>query len=268
MKKKEKKKLKRKGVSFYLLSAFALLCLMGCNASPKGSEGGETAAAPQGEAVETSSGSEEKKDVFMAAPLIETDGEGLIALGQCPQSDKHLKVELKDDNTVAEISYDGRLLQTVEDKEDALVAAGGDIAVRFLDANFDGFTDIFIGPGESRTYSTLLVWNAARERFERIGTLGEPALQGFMLEPATQSVYEGGSASYCLFIVTRSVWDGGQLKTKEQLFCVSDPQQYAANDVSDKFSLRNDKGNEIQATSLLGELPGNWKNVVTIYGVE
>ena len=89
-----------------------------------------------------------------------------------------------------------------------------------------------------------------------------------MLEPGTKSVYEGGSASYCLFVVTRSAWDVGELKTKEKLFCVSDPSQYAANDVSDKFSLRDDNDGEEMATRLANELPGNWKNVVAIYGLE
>lgn len=268
MKKKEMKMPKRNRASVGLLAALALLCLMGCNASPKASEvgGSETIADAQEEVAAPSV--EDVKDVFMAAPKIETDGEGLIALGQCPQTDKHLKVVLADDNTKAEIYYDGKLLQTVEDQEGALVAAGGDIPVRFMDANFDGLTDIFIGPGESRTYSTLLVWNSASEKFERIGTLGEPSLQGFMLEPGTKSVYEGGSASYCLFVVTRSAWDGGELKTKEKLFCVSDPSQYAANDVSDKFSLRDDNDGEEMATRLANELPGNWKNVVAIYGLE
>ena len=108
MKKKEMKMPKRNCASVGLLAALALLGLMGCNASPKASEGGgsETIADAQ-EKVEAPS-FENAKDVFMAAPKIETDGEGLIALGQCPQTDKHLKVVLADDNTKAEIYYDGK----------------------------------------------------------------------------------------------------------------------------------------------------------------
>ena len=264
MKMKDKTQMKRKCASTNLLAACALLFLMGCNSfSPK--QAPSPVEEGEGEATETVA---EEEEAYMAAPKIETDGEGLIVLGQCPQTDKHLTVTLSEDNAKAEISYDGELMQTVEDKEGALVAAGGDIPVRFMDANFDGLTDIFIGPGESRTYSTLLVWDAAHKEFVRIGKLSEPTLQGFMLEPATKSVYEGGSGSYCLFVVTRSTWEGGSLKVKERLLSVSDPTQYGANDVSDKYSLRDENDKEVQATRIATELPGNWKNVIEIYGIE
>ncbi|MBR5655078.1 MAG: hypothetical protein IKW98_00115 [Prevotella sp.] len=269
MKKNKMESWKWKGASVHLLAVFVLLFLMGCNSSPNPSKGTEAASDSTAKVVETDevSGTNEE-EAYMAAPKIETDGQGLITLGQCPMTDKHLEVKLSEDNDKADIYYDGKLIQTVEDKEGSLVAAGGDIPVRFLDANFDGMTDIFIGPGESRTYSTLLIWNPACEEFVRIGSLGEPSLQGFILEPGTKSIYEGGSGSYCLFVMTRSVWDGGNLKEKEKLLCVSDPTQYKANEVSGKYSLRDDKDKEIQATEILTELPRSWTNIVNIYGLE
>ena len=269
MKKNKMETWKRKGASIHLLAAMVLLFLMGCYSSPNSSKGTEAAADSTAKVVETdeASGTNEK-EAYMAAPKIETDGEGLITLGQFPMTNKHLEVKLSEDHEKADIYYDGKLIQTVEDNEGSLVAAGGDIPVRFLDANFDGKTDIFIGPGESRTYSTLLIWDSAREEFVRIGKLGEPSLQGFILEPGTKSVYEGGSGSYCLFVMTRSVWDGGTLKVKEKLLCVSDPTQFKANEVSGKYSLRDDNDKEIQATEILTELPRSWTHIVNIYGLE
>ena len=204
---------------------------------------------------------------YMKAPEVKADANGLIALADCPTTNEHLSVSVNDDHTEAVISYDGKTLQTVED-EDALVAAGGDVAIHYLDANFDGFIDIFLGPGESRTYSTLLLWNAESEQFIRIGTLGEPTLQGFMLEPATKSVIEGGSGSASSFYITRSLWDGQKLEQKEQLVVITMPSEYEANNVSAAFTLRDANEKEIASTSESKTLPGSWPGIVAKYQLE
>ena len=251
------------------LLALSTLMLMSCQSSPQqAKENATEASASEKQEVTENVAEESAASMYMMAPEIETDGAGLITLAQCPQTDEHLKVVLKDDNAKAEIYYDGELMQTIVDSEGTLVAAGGEIPVRFLDANFDGQVDIFIGPGESRTYSTLLVWNADKKEFVRIGKLGEPSLQGFMLEPATKSLYEGGSASWCMFIVTRSEWDGVSMKVKEKLYCISDPTQYESNGSSGKYSLRDENDDERQATEIVTELPGSWPKVVEIYDME
>ena len=184
---------------------------------------------------ETSQSSEEEQGV--TAPKIEADASGLIGLDQCPTTNDRLRVEVSEEMDSAIIYLDNELLQTITDPDGGLVAAGGEPPIFFLDANFDGFADIFIGPGESRTYSTLLVWEPSKKQFRRIGKLSEPSLQNFLLCPETKSVFEGGSDSWCSFSFSRSEWENGNLKVLENITLVNDPEQYGENHVSDKYTL-------------------------------
>lgn len=274
---KEKKRIEmtRSILRACVLSVFGMTFLMGCGQKSASTASAAATGQAAGAAEEVGKNDNTSAntpgaddDIYMKAPHIETDGEGLIVLEQCPTKDAHLTVKLSEDNTKAEIFYDGSLIQTIGGGDDALVAAGGDIPVYFMDANFDGLTDIFIGPGASRTYSTLLVWNPAKEEFVRVGSLGEPSLQGFTLEPATESAFEGGSGSYCMFVATRSKWDSGQLKPVESMTIITDPTQYEANQVSNKYTIRDDQDNVKQSTDISSELPKSWQNVVKIYDVE
>lgn len=246
--------------------AFCLPLLMSC-------QNKQTAATPDQTAVADTVSSTVPEpaatadETYMKAPEVKADANGLIALADCPTTDEHLSVSVNEDKTEAVVSYDGKTLQTIKD-EDMLVAAGGDVAIHYLDANFDGFIDIFLGPGESRTYSTLLLWNADSKQFSRIGTLGEPTLQGFMLEPATKSVIEGGSGSASSFYITRSQWSGQKLEQKEQLVVITMPSEYEANNVSAAFTLRDANEKEITSASESKTLPGSWPGIVAKYELE
>ena len=130
----------------------------------------------------------DKEEPKAAVAFDESD---LMSLDQFPTVDEQLSVEVSPDFMEAVISCDGEKLQTISD-EDGLISMGEEVApVHFLDANFDGHTDIFIEVGESRTYSTLLLWNTEEQQFHRVGTLGSPDLQGFKLCPAEKKVIEG-----------------------------------------------------------------------------
>lgn len=201
----------------------------------------------------------------MTAPEINPNAAGLITLSQCPTTDKHLSVKLSEDNDEAVICYDGKELQTISDKEGGLVAAGGEVPIYFMDANFDGFTDIFIGPGESRTYSTLLLWNNEKQEFERVGTLSEPTLQGFMLCPESKCVFEGGSSSAFAFDITLSTWEGNKLKKSEHLTVVSGPEAYGNNGVSNKYTLKGTDNSVTVSTDDISRLPELWQKAVEIY---
>ena len=198
----------------------------------------------------------------MSAPQVAADESGLIALGQCPVTDPHLTVTVSDDYTSATICYDGKELQTIAD-EDGL--ATDDAPVHFLDANFDGLTDIFIGMGESRTYSTLLLWDPEKQQFVRVGTLGSPCLQGFMLHPETKSVIEGGSNSFCEFEVTRSLWEGNQLQQQEDLIIIYGAENYAMNGVQHKFTLKDPEGQALYSTETVEDLPELWTAIARVY---
>ena len=135
-----------------------------------------------------------------------------------------------------------------------------------MDANFDGYVDIFIGPGESRTYSALLIWDATAKQFKRVGSLGDPSFQNVMLYPSEQFVFEGGSNSWCCDYFTRSIWEGGKLKTMEELYIVNDPEQYGEYEVENKYTLRDNQQKAILSTDDISKLPATWKSVLEKYG--
>ena len=231
--------------------------------SPKGQEQAQENATEA--AAEATS---QKTEESMKAPQIQLDESGLIRLSQCPTTYDKLEVSVSEDNTTVTISYDGQQIQTISDSEDGLVATGDKAPIHFMDANFDGFVDIFIGPGESRTYSTLLIWDAEAKQFKRVGKLGDPALQNFMLYPSKKYVFDGGSSSWCSDFFTRSIWDGDKLKTTEELIVVNDAEQYGEYEVSSKYTLRDDKQEETLSTDDISELPASWKSVLVKYGSE
>lgn len=198
----------------------------------------------------------------MTAPQVEADENGLVWLGDCPETDPHLAVKVSDDFTTATISYDGQEIQTITD-EDGL--ATDDAPVWYLDANFDGFTDIFIGMGAPRTYSALLLWDPEKQQFVRVGTLGSPTLQGFLLHPETRSVVEGGSSSFCEMDVTRSLWEGIELKPQEALTMIFGEENYAENHVEHMFTLKDPEGQVLYSTETVEDLPELWTVIARAY---
>ena len=214
------------------------------------------------------SDSQEEKNADMKAPQIKADEAGLIGLSQCPQEFGSLNVTFNEDKTEAKIYKDGQLLQTITDEDGGLVAAGGDVPVYFMDANFDGWVDIFAGPGESRTYSTILLWDPAAEQFVRVGKLGTPSLQNIILCPEEKTIYEGGSNSWCSSSFTRDSWQGHQLVEDVELTIVTDAEQYGENGVTHRYTLRDSEQKEMQSTDDISQLPAAWANVLKKLGME
>ena len=198
----------------------------------------------------------------MKVPMIETDANGIITLAQCPTEYEGLKVEVSDDVSKATIYRGNQLLQTISGDENEPMATDGDKSVHFMDANFDGYVDIFIGAGESRTYSTLILWDPATKQFKRYGLLGEPMLQNFTLHPASKSVFEGGSASAFAEVFSRSIWENGTLKRVEELTCVNDAEQYGEYEVNAPYTIKDSEGKTIATFKKADELPNQWKAVV------
>lgn len=190
------------------------------------------------------------------------DTNGIITLAQCPTEYEGLKVVVTDDIMKATIYQGDQELQTISDDEDEPLATDGDKSVHFMDANFDGHVDIFIGAGASRTYSTLLLWDPTTKQFKRYGQLGEPMLQNITLHPASKSVFEGGSASAFAEVFSRSIWENNALKKVEELTCVSDAEQYEEYEVSAPYTIKDGDGKTIATYKKIDELPNQWKAVV------
>ena len=197
----------------------------------------------------------------MTAPQVEANMDGLIYLEDCPMSNPRLAVTVSEDFTTAKIMYDGKEIQTVKDEEYELASDAAPI--HFLDANFDGFTDIFIGTGQSRTANTLLVWNDKTQKFESVDG---SALQGVMLEPETKSFVMGGSNSASEFYVTRSLWNGNKLDVREQLSIVTNPEEYANNNVEHMYTVKSSDDNVLCSSETIDGLPEIWQNYVKAYG--
>ena len=242
-----------------LSMAVGMSFMTGCD--KKASEPSKTTESLQ----ETDKTVENTDDGYMKAPEIQPNEVGLITLEQCPTTYQNLKVEVTEDCSEAKI-YDGdKLLQTISDSDDGLVAAGGDAPVYFMDANFDGYVDIFIGPGRSRTYSTLLTWNPADKQFVRVGKLGTPPFQNFMLYPSGKVVFDGGSESAFADFFTSYEWKDGQLQKLNDLYVVDDPEQYVEYGVDAKYTLRDADEKAVVSTDELSGLPEPWAGVLKAY---
>ena len=185
-----------------------------------------------------------------------------------PTTDKHLSVEVSPDFLEATIKRDGKVFQTVVDEESGLISYGEEAPVHFLDINFDGFTDIFIGYGESRSYSTVLLWNDKTKKFVRIGEKGDPDWQGFMLCPSKKIVVGGGSGSYCSFYMNINHWDGFNFVTDQSLTVITEKSEYPFYEVRNKYTLSDASGKVICSTEKSTGLPSHWQTIVKVYGYE
>lgn len=197
----------------------------------------------------------------MTAPKMEANMDGLVSLEDCPMSNPHLAVTVSEDFTTAHIIYDGKEIQTVKDEDFELASDAAPI--HFLDANFDGYTDIFIGTGQSRTANSLFVWNEKSQKFDRVEG---SALQGVMLEPKTKSFVMGGSNSASEFYITRSLWNGIKLDIREQLSIITSPDEYANNNVEHMYTVKSSDDNVLCSSETIDGLPKIWQNYVKAYG--
>ena len=242
------------------LFAMGLAVLLSCGQSDKTSHAQNKDVETTDQTVYVNT-EEEQLDTAMNAPQMAMDTSGLISLSSCPKSYKSLSVTVSDDYTEARVFSGGKLMQTISDPDGGLVATGDGSPVAYMDANFDGYVDIFIGPGESRTYSTLLLWNPKARQFDRVGELGDPTFQNILLHPSSKSVYEGGSMSAfgdCFF---RYVWESGQLKKMEELTVVYDSEQFGEYGVESMYTLKDANQQTVISTDDADRLPGVWKNV-------
>lgn len=192
----------------------------------------------------------------------------LVLLADCPQKDKRIRVVLSKDadmNQKAKIYIDGKLLQTIADEEPLFTDwydQKPETFIHFVDADFDGNTDIFLGLGESRTYSTILLWKPGKNRFERYGELGDPSLQHPVFSAAEKAIYNGGANSAWEQSYSKDVWKNGKLKTVESLLYYDNVREYnSMNGESKKvYNLYDAAGKLIKASNDLAAMPKEWQN--------
>ena len=202
----------------------------------------------------------------------------IIALNECPQKMDGLSVELSQDENFVQtvkITKDGKLLQElVGDGENPFYQGQStefnNSMVYYVDANFDGYTDIFIGNGYDRCYNSILLWNPDKNVYERYGKNGDPSLTNPYFSPSENAIYECGSAGVWDYVYSKSVWKDGKLINQEKLneiifdsdFSFDSYNEY--NDIkrSKKYALFDSNEKLMLETDEIEDLPTDWAEVV------
>ena len=198
-----------------------------------------------------------------------------ILLKDCPTEygEYSAKAVVKD-YVLAEVRVysDGRLLQTIrpKDEDDVLAAPvyaeSADQLVHFPDANNDGYRDLFIGPGGSRSMNSLFLWNPASNRFELCPSAAD--MQNPLFYPQENAIYDGGSNSAWEYYISKAVWEGKELKYAESLEIVNDLKDYNKNadpeyQKTHRYVLTKENGRQVKVNRLK-DLPANWQRVVKL----
>lgn len=188
------------------------------------------------------------------------NAQGLITLQECPTEHPQLLVNINDACNHVTIYLNGQVFQELE-TDDEFISPTDDKSVHYLDANFDGHCDIFVGPGCSRTYSSLFIWNPKNGKYEE--AIGDAPLQNFMIDPSSKLVYDGGSSSYCEEDAFKMKWTGNRLEKLEDLKEITDPKAYRENGVKYQYTVKNAQtGKLIKATNHKQNLPKSWQKYV------
>ena len=210
-------------------------------------------------------------DSEMTAPQITADANGFIMLEQCPTQYPTIRIALEGEGSImkAKVYKNDILLQILEgeDEYDALATDFLEINdpknVHFMDINFDGYVDIFIGSSMSRTKSSVFLWNPTSESFQRAAK--DEMLQNIILEPLSKSLYEGGSGSSCYSGFSRYKWAYYSIEELETLEVVSDASQYENYNVTHEYTLKTKDGEIVSETDNISELPKKWRAVYEKY---
>ena len=176
----------------------------------------------------------------LSVPQITLDNDGMYTAQNCPTSHDVLEVVTRMGEYCVDqvqIYADGMLMQTLPLLEEDGVTRD---MVHFLDANFDGFVDILIGPGTNREYSVLILWDREENRFARGTNDGFSVFNGdFFYDPQRMAVYRRTSSSAVETTLTMMVWQGTDLQSEETFMQISDPAHYNSYRVTHQYTIRN-----------------------------
>ena len=176
----------------------------------------------------------------LAVPTVALDQYGLFTVNNCPTTHDVLDVQLHEGEyciDTVRIYADGFLMQSVPIREDDAITRK---IVHFLDANFDGYVDILIGPGCNREYSTIIMWDREENKFVRATNDGFTVFNGeFYYEPERMAVYRMTSSSAFETTYTLMVWQGTDLQSEETFLQVADPSYYESYRVNHRYTVRS-----------------------------
>lgn len=201
-------------------------------------------------------------DAIMRAPEIDLDSTGCYT--ECPISHNGLEVVLTTNSdemlTKVVVNRDGQFLQTLIDSPDGDSGVSpsqeGNSLVYYLDANFDGYVDIWIGDMHGyRTSSMLFLWDNAAGKFLTVTIDGkEESLFSCDFYPQSGDVMMTVPGNMW---TSQSLykWSGSNLEAKSGLYTM-----YFKNTPDDHFyTLYDGKTNEaILRTDQRTDLPDEW----------
>ena len=203
----------------------------------------------------------------MAAPVIELDGEGMFSIDDCPTTYEGLEiVKHKGEYNLSSIDVilDGKQLCSFAFRNDDNDFDNNDYVtgdqVHFLDANFDGYVDIFLGPCSDREYSALFLWDPEQSTFVRARQDGDPQFNGnYQFHPSSQKVYFSGSGCAVCHHAVRLSWQGNELRSEEALTSVMS-KSYINEEQPARYVIRkNLEGKIVLSTDDPNQLPERWK---------
>lgn len=197
----------------------------------------------------------------MAAPVIELNGDGMFSIDDCPTTYEGLEIVKHEGEyglSSIDVMMNGKLLRSFSFTDDRNVTSDD---IHFLDANFDGYVDFFVGPGSDRNYNAIFLWDPEQSNFVRGYEDGSPILNGdYMFHPASQKVYFTGSGSFSSNHAVRLSWQNYNLQseetlTSEMLKSCLDEEQPA------KYVVRKGgfSGKIIFSTDDPNQIPAQWK---------
>ena len=227
-----------------------------------------------GDSVNTTDDEAAMMDALAARNNAMEEAFGVLALHKCPQKIDGLSVELAMDDDYGQsvkITKDGKFLQELKGNfYQGSPMVFDNSMVYYVDANFDEYTDIFIGTGDDRTDNTILLWNSDKNIFEKYGKIGEPSLMNPYFSPSENAIYECGQNGFYSFGYSKSVWKEGKLVTQEHLdeilfregFDYKTYNEGLDYKRSKKYALFDSNYKLIMETNEIDELPNKWAEVI------
>ncbi|MBR5117030.1 MAG: hypothetical protein IK100_00120 [Muribaculaceae bacterium] len=203
-----------------------------------------------------------EKEVTELSPV---DKNGYFNVLNAPQTNSKFKAESEEneDGSYTTKIYKGKkLLQTFNHE-----ATSGE--VRFIDMNFDGHVDLFVGPAASRTYNNIYLYNKKKDCFEP--AFDAAVLNGyFLLNENKKHFVSLGSGGASSTFYQKFTWNGKKIEVAESMMEFSEPSEYADYGVSTKYTLF--KGDDYYGPASVGcvevrtnnlkDLPKEWQKII------
>ena len=199
----------------------------------------------------------------MAAPVIELNEDGMYTVDNCPTTYEGLEIIIeKDFNgliTRLDVMKDGKLNCSFVTAKDNNPSSN---QIHFLDANFDGYVDFFLGTVYDRELSLLFLWDPTQQKFQ-IAMNGTLFNGIYYFHPAGKKVYCINTGGWASTYFTCSSWIGEKLFLDEQ-FCVEYLKINYSEDHPNRYVIRNALEKIILSTDDYSKIPARWKKWIRV----